>query len=274
VTVDLPEQEVARPSQSTAVAADPKGIRWYRDAREPEDTPNRLPSVTSILSATMPAARASKLEAWRARDPAAAARVMLAAQERGTAMHRMCEARFTGGKPNLEGFTEETVTHAARCFESCAAFLARIRHYVASELPFLEPQNRYAGTMDLVACLEPGELDLVDWKTAESWKDTTWVDDYRMQVAAYAAAWNIKEAAEPEWLAVYHCDPARSTGRGRKPDEVVRNRLPYVRRAHIVVANLYREAQVITMGRDELLARFVEFRDTRLRPFWAAQGTA
>ena len=271
MSVDLPELELARPSPSTVVRSDAAGVRWYRAAHLAESTPHQYPSVTSILAATMPADRKAKLEAWRANDPAAAERIMVHARDRGTVMHRMCEAKLFGRPADVAGFPEEVVIHAARCFESLAEVLAGIRWFSAVELPFLEPENRYAGTIDLVASFEEGTLDVVDWKTAEGWKDPDWVHDYRLQVAAYAAAWNLEEAKQPERIAVYSVSdwpPARPGS-----TSVIPGRAPYVKRARIVIANLYREAQVIVMGRDELLARWVEFR-ARLATFWALQAPA
>ena len=76
----------------------PKSTRSTVDGKRHYDLGEaRLPSVTTILSATQPEEKRKSLEAWRQRvGEAEAARIVDNSATRGTAMHTIIESFLTG----------------------------------------------------------------------------------------------------------------------------------------------------------------------------------
>ena len=73
----------------------PKTVRKEIDGKRHYDIDNgkwKLPSVTTILSATQSAEKRESLRAWRQREGEAnAARIVATSGARGTAMHKILE---------------------------------------------------------------------------------------------------------------------------------------------------------------------------------------
>ena len=76
----------------------PKSIRsLIDDKRHYEIGTTKLPSVTTILSATMPEEKRKSLDAWRLRvGSTEAQKVVTTAANRGTALHTILEHYITG----------------------------------------------------------------------------------------------------------------------------------------------------------------------------------
>jgi hypothetical protein len=142
----------------------------------------RLPSVTTILSRTKDQ---GFIRRWKAKVGEAQAEVIKnIASKRGTSMHKFIEAFILGrGYEDLTSLGQQAKTMAAKVIEKG---LTPIEEYYGSEVTLYYP-GLYAGTTDLV-CRHNDMDTIVDFKQANQPKRKEWVDDYYMQIAAYAMA--------------------------------------------------------------------------------------
>ena len=156
--------------------SDDQGRRTY-DVKGPH-----LPSVTTILSRTKDQ---GFLRRWKAKVGEAQAEVIKnVAAKRGTSMHKFIEAFILGkGYEDLTSLGQQAKTMAAKVIEKG---LTPIDEYYGSEVTLYYP-GLYAGTTDLV-CRHNDMDTIVDFKQANQPKRKEWVDDYYMQIAAYAMA--------------------------------------------------------------------------------------
>lgn len=112
------------------------------------------------------------------------------ARDRGTGMHGRIECFLQG----LEQPCDELALAAEPYFQSLLHFLPTIRNVRLLEGAVWHPDG-WAGSIDCIAEIRwPGTdtwvLAIVDWKTADREKLFRYIEDYRLQVAAYAAAAN------------------------------------------------------------------------------------
>ena len=142
----------------------------------------RLPSVTSILSRTKDQ---GFLKEWRAKvGDKEADRIMNLSSVRGTAMHKYLESHITEiGYEDLTDTGKQAKTMAEKVIE---IGLAPVDEYYGSEVTMYYP-GLYAGQTDLV-CIHDGEDAIVDFKQSNRPKRREWVEDYYLQIAAYAMA--------------------------------------------------------------------------------------
>ena len=142
----------------------------------------RLPSVTSILSRTKDQ---GFLKDWRKKiGDKEADRIMNLSSVRGTAMHKYLES-------HIQEIGYEDLTDTGRQAKSMAEKvieigLAPVDEYYGSEVTMYYP-GLYAGQTDLV-CMHNGEDTIVDFKQANRPKKREWIEDYYLQIAAYAMA--------------------------------------------------------------------------------------
>ena len=143
---------------------------------------HRLPSVTSILSRTKDQ---GFLKDWRKKiGDKEADRIMNLSSVRGTAMHKYLES-------HIQEIGYEDLTDTGRQAKSMAEKvieigLAPVDEYYGSEVTMYYP-GLYAGQTDLV-CMHNGEDTIVDFKQANRPKKKEWIEDYYLQIAAYAMA--------------------------------------------------------------------------------------
>ena len=142
----------------------------------------RLPSVTSILSRTKDQ---GFLKEWRAKvGDKEADRIMNLSSVRGTAMHKYLESHITDiGYEDLTDTGKQAKTMAEKVIE---IGLAPVDEYYGSEVTMYYP-GLYAGQTDLV-CIHDGEDAIVDVKQSNRPKKKEWIEDYYLQIAAYAMA--------------------------------------------------------------------------------------
>ena len=142
----------------------------------------RLPSGTSILSRTKDQ---GFLKEWRAKvGDKEADRIMNLSSVRGTAMHKYLESHITDiGYEDLTDTGKQAKTMAEKVIE---IGLAPVDEYYGSEVTMYYP-GLYAGQTDLV-CIHDGEDAIVDFKQSNRPKRREWVEDYYLQIAAYAMA--------------------------------------------------------------------------------------
>ena len=147
----------------------------------------KLPSVTTILSGTQDPEKAQSLKAWRDRvGEEAATRIVDEAAARGTAMHKILE-RYIGeeGYLDLTQVGKNAHNMAMRIIEQG---LSNVTEYYGLESTLFYP-GLYAGATDMIA-LHKGEMAIIDFKQTNKPKKREWIDDYCLQLAAYAMAHN------------------------------------------------------------------------------------
>ena len=142
----------------------------------------RLPSVTTILGKTKDQ---KFLKDWTAKvGEQEATRIKNVSSARGTAMHKFLEHYILGtGYDDLTGLGQEAKSMAEKVIE---IGLAPVEEYYGSEVTMYYP-GLYAGSTDLV-CSHNGEDAIVDFKQANRPKKKEWIEDYYLQIAAYAMA--------------------------------------------------------------------------------------
>jgi len=157
------------------------GKRHY-DIRE-----EKLPSVTTILSACQSEEKRASLEAWRQRlGPKTADIARDLAAERGTAMHRYLEAYIDGsGHKDLTKLGVQAETMAKKVIESG---LRDLEEVWGQEVTLYYP-GLYAGATDVVG-IYSGQPAIIDFKQSNKPKRREWIEDYFEQLGAYCMAHN------------------------------------------------------------------------------------
>ena len=99
-------------------------------------------------------------------------------------MHKFLETHITGvGYDDLTGLGQEAKAMAQKIID---IGFTPIEEYYGSEVTLHYP-GLYAGSTDLV-CNHNGMDTIVDFKQANRPKKIEWIDDYFLQIAAYAMA--------------------------------------------------------------------------------------
>ena len=150
-------------------------------------TNEKLPSVTTILSATQSAEKKAKLAEWQARmGKQTADRIRDISALRGTAMHTYLEG-YINNTPHLDltAVGKEAGRMANIVIESG---LGDLEEVWGSEVTLYYP-GLYAGQTDVVGVYN-GRESIIDFKQTNKPKQREWIDDYFTQLAAYAMAHN------------------------------------------------------------------------------------
>ena len=166
----------------------PKSMRSLIDGKRHYDIKEeKLPSVTTILSATQSDEKRKSLADWRARmGPQYADRVKDLAAMRGTAMHRYLEAFIDGsGHKDLTSIGREAEGMAKRIIESG---LGELDEVWGQEVTLYYP-GLYAGATDIVG-VYGGQPAIIDFKQTNKPKKREWITDYFCQLGAYCMAHN------------------------------------------------------------------------------------
>jgi hypothetical protein len=149
----------------------------------------RLPSVTTILSATEPREKKEAIREWQQRigvDKAQA--ITTQAANRGTKMHSYLENYVkTGELQASPGNPFHRPSHAM-ADSVIKQGLVNCDEYWGVEVPVYFP-GIYAGTTDCVGRHLTHE-SIIDFKQSNKAKKREWIDDYFLQLCAYAEAHN------------------------------------------------------------------------------------
>ena len=161
----------------------------------------RLPSVTTILSQTRDQ---SFLTTWKNKvGHENAERIKNVSSNRGTAMHKFLEKYIEGvGYEDLTTIGREAKIMAQKIIESG---LKNITEYYGSEVS-LYYHGLYAGATDLV-CMHDGMESIVDFKQANRPKRKEWIEDYYLQIAAYAMAHDHMHGSQIRQGIIMICTP-------------------------------------------------------------------
>ena len=166
----------------------PKSMRsLINNKRHYEVGEEKLPSVTTILSACQSDEKRQSLAAWKAKiGDRAADKVRDDAAERGTAMHKYLEAHIDGtGLKDLTPLGVQAETMAGKIIESGLRDLSEVwGQQVTSYYP-----GWYAGATDVVGIFD-GQPAIVDFKQTNKPKRREWIEDYFEQLGAYCMAHN------------------------------------------------------------------------------------
>ena len=148
---------------------------------------DKLPSVTTILSATQSEEKRKSLADWRARMGSQSAdRIRDVSAMRGTAMHRYLEAYIDGsGHKDLTSIGKEAEPMAKKIIESG---LGELDEVWGQEVTLYYP-GLYAGATDIVGIYE-GKPAIIDFKQTNKPKKREWISDYFSQLGAYCMAHN------------------------------------------------------------------------------------
>ena len=161
----------------------------------------RLPSVTTILGATKDQ---QFLKDWKAKvGEQQAERIKNLSSKRGTSMHKFLEHHILGtGYDDLTGLGQEAKTMAEKIID---VGLTPVEEYYGSEVTLYYP-GLYAGSTDLV-CLHNGMETVVDFKQANRPKKKEWIEDYYLQIAAYAMAHDYVHDSRIQQGVIMVCTP-------------------------------------------------------------------
>lgn len=182
------------------------GFRYYQVTQDSQ-TIGIFPSVTSILGET---GDKEWLDKWKGRiGEQKANEISSDATNRGTVMHRLCEIylnlpmsmsaydrvnetlSLSRLDDEIDKFDNRAKIVGGALFYNYirAGSFNDIQKVIAQEKFIWSARNGgYAGTLDNLSQLITDDYAIIDFKTAKKPKDEKWIDDYKLQVAAYAVA--------------------------------------------------------------------------------------
>ena len=161
----------------------------------------RLPSVTTILAKTK---NQAYLTAWKNKvGHEQAESIKNLSSKRGTAMHKFLESHIQGvGYDDLTPIGCEAKPMAEKIIEMG---LVPVSEIFGSEVMLHYP-GLYAGSTDLV-CMHDGLETIVDFKQSNRPKKEEWIDDYKLQIAAYAMAHDAYYGSQIRQGVIMVCTP-------------------------------------------------------------------
>jgi genome maintenance exonuclease 1 len=149
----------------------------------------KLPSVTTILDATKSEESKQALQNWRKRMGAQKAQAITTeAANRGTRMHKFLEDYIKTGIVTESGSNPYSIQSHKMAQTIISEGLSNCSEYWGTEVPLYYPKI-YAGTTDLVG-MHNGDEAIMDHKQTNKPKKREWIDDYFVQLSAYANAHN------------------------------------------------------------------------------------
>jgi genome maintenance exonuclease 1 len=148
-----------------------------------------LPSVTTILDKTKPAESRAALEQWRKNvGHAKAQQITTEAANRGTRMHTYLEHYVKTGELKDRGTNPFGWASHAMAQTVIDDGLKNVQEFWGVEIPLYFPKL-YAGTSD-GAGIHMNQESILDYKQTNKPKRREWIEDYFLQLAAYALAHN------------------------------------------------------------------------------------
>ena len=147
-----------------------------------------LPSVTTILQATQSEEKKASLARWKSKvGENEAERVKNEAAARGTAMHKFLEYYVQNQK--LLDLTDEGREASSMGQAIIDNSFKEIEEVWGSEVTLFYP-GLYAGQTDLCG-IYTGRESIIDFKQTNKPKRREWIEDYFIQLAAYAMAHDV-----------------------------------------------------------------------------------
>lgn len=150
-----------------------------------------FPSVTTILSKTKPESDKQKLEEWRQRVGAEEAdRISKQSTDDGSLLHTAIERTLLGNPETPLDLS--FYDHPDADFDRVTFLYNQWRAHVLPQIGKVHSieqfawneKHKYAGAIDCVADFM-GVPAVIDWKNSKKRKREEWIEDYRLQGAAY-----------------------------------------------------------------------------------------
>jgi len=164
----------------------------------------KLPSVTTILDKTKPAEKVAALQAWRrAVGEKKATEIVTEAASRGTRMHKYLEDYIVQGTLNDPGSNPYSVQSHKMAKHIIEHGLKNVDEVWGVEVGLYYP-GLYAGTTDCVG-LHLNEGAIMDHKQSNKPKKEEWIEDYYLQMVAYALAHNKVHGTNIQKGVVFMC---------------------------------------------------------------------
>ena len=150
---------------------------------------SQVPSVTTILDKTKPEEKKQALNEWRKRVGVDnAQKITTEAANRGTRMHTYLEDYIKQGQLKDRGSNPFGWASHAMAQTVIEDGLKNVNEIWGVEIPLYFPKL-YAGTTD--GCgLHLNEESILDYKQTNKPKREEWIEDYYLQLVAYALAHN------------------------------------------------------------------------------------
>ena len=183
----------------------PKSVRSViQNERHYSVAEENLPSVTTILKATESEEKKQSLARWIAKKgEKEAERVKNEAARRGTAMHKYLELYIEGqGILDLTEIGREAERMAKTVIDKGFGDMEEIW---GSECVLAYP-GLYAGQTDLGGIYQ-GRESIIDFKQSNKPKKDEWIEDYKLQGAAYAMAHDDMFGTDIEQIVILMCTP-------------------------------------------------------------------
>ena len=151
-------------------------------------TEEKLPSVTTILSATQSDEKKESLARWKQKvGENKADEIRDSAAERGTIMHRIIEGHLLGQRhADLSDLGQNAGVMAQKIIDE--GLKGHMDEIWGSEITIYYP-GLFAGATDLAGIYE-GRESIIDFKQSNKLKRREWIEDYFIQLAAYALGHN------------------------------------------------------------------------------------
>ena len=184
----------------------PESIRSVINGGRHYDIGNsKLPSVTTILQATQSEEKKQILSNWKQKvGENKAETIKNEAANRGTIMHRIIESYLTGERhADLSDMGQVAGSMAQTVFKQ--GLEGSMDEIWGSEITLYYP-DLYAGATDLVGIYE-GRESIIDFKQSNKPKRREWIEDYFMQMAAYAMAHNYVYDTKIQSGVILMCTP-------------------------------------------------------------------
>ena len=183
----------------------PKTVRSSIDGVRKYDVDDeKLPSVTTILQATQDAEKTESLKRWVERvGETEAERIKNVAAKRGTAMHSFLEAYIQDRNIlDLRDVGLEARSMAKTIIEKGFPDLEEVWGVECT----LHYPGLYAGQTDLCGIYQ-GRESIIDYKQSNTPKKAEWIDDYKLQLVAYAMAHDQIYGTSIEQGVILMCTP-------------------------------------------------------------------
>ena len=151
---------------------------------------SKVPSVTTILDKTKPEEKRLALANWKRRvGEQQAQQITTEAASRGTRMHKWLETYVKEGNMGQPGTNPYSLqSHAMANIIVFEGLAKNVTEFWGVEVPIYY-SGLSAGTTDCIGVWK-GQPAILDFKQTNKPKKREWIDDYFMQLAAYALAHN------------------------------------------------------------------------------------
>lgn len=165
----------------------------------------KVPSVTTILDKTKSDEKKQILADWKRRvGTVRAQEITTEAATRGTRMHKWLETYIKNGDMGLPGtnpFSKQSHSMAnVIVFEGLGK---NVTEFWGVEVPVYY-SGLYAGTTDCIGVWK-GQPAIIDFKQTNKTKKREWIEDYFLQLTAYALAHNHTHSTEIQQGVILMC---------------------------------------------------------------------